>query len=335
MLPPLLAYLLPICSTLLLVLTLAYHLFPLLHLIPTKPPSLSRLLSIIPHPKRHKNLPREFFNLPPRDRAADDKRGSSSSWGSKRGRGVWSAERVAAILGIRGKIVLLTGSAGLISLVLGWTFASLQTPQDGSKDVPAGRAVLLAGSVTILPALVACFSIFAALPPLLRSQRKDRRASHRSILSAKQVLLRGGGITHATLPRIALLSLIITVAVVVVAAAVPSGTSGFVLASTNSALLVVSIALATLTLHNKRRGKRGGIRLGSQSPLPPLNEKEELDDANDNSWITSPCELAGDLASAFWLTCSSRFHSRVVFCVGLAIRQLVAHFSCHLAGHHT
>lgn len=290
MLPPLLAYLLPICSTLLLVLTLAYHLFPLLHLVPTNPPSLSRLLSIIPHPKRHKNLPREFFNLPPRDPAADDKRGSSSSWGSSRRRGVWSAERVAAILGIRGKIVLLTGSAGLVSLVLGWTFASLQASQDGSDAVPAGRAILLAGSVTILPALVACFSIFAALPPLLRSQRKDRRTSHRSILSAKQVLFRGGGITHVTLPRIALLALVITVAIIVVAAAVPSGVSGPFLGGATSLLLVVSVALATLSLHNKRRGKRGGIRLGSQSPLPPLDEKEEMDDAHDNSWITSPCE---------------------------------------------
>lgn len=58
---------LPVPSALLLLLLGLYHLTPLLELLPNLKLTSSlvvKLSTIIPHPR--KNLPREFFNLPPR-----------------------------------------------------------------------------------------------------------------------------------------------------------------------------------------------------------------------------------------------------------------------------
>ncbi|KIR75482.1 hypothetical protein I310_00174 [Cryptococcus deuterogattii CA1014] len=106
--------LLPILSALILFSLLLYHLTPLLALVSNLPVPLHKLSTIIPHPKRARNLPREFFNLPPRP-------GSPNHADS-----TLSLGEIGARLGVRGKLMLLLICEGAISLVAGWVALSLQ-----------------------------------------------------------------------------------------------------------------------------------------------------------------------------------------------------------------
>ncbi|ADV22034.1 hypothetical protein I305_03892 [Cryptococcus gattii E566] len=101
--------LLPIPSALILFSLLLYHLTPLLALVSNLPVPLHKLSTIIPHPKRARNLPREFFNLPPRP-------GSPNHADST----------IGARLGVRGKLMLLLICQGAISLMAGWPTLNLQ-----------------------------------------------------------------------------------------------------------------------------------------------------------------------------------------------------------------
>ena len=98
-LPQIVLLTVPVPVALLLLLVALYHLTPLLALLPNIHliPLLHHLSTIIPSPKR--NLPREFFNLPPRPTASD-----------------------LPVLSIRGKVVLTVTLYSGLGLVCGWAF---------------------------------------------------------------------------------------------------------------------------------------------------------------------------------------------------------------------
>jgi len=106
-LPQIVLLAVPVPFILLLLLIALYHLTPLLSLLPNIHllPLLNRLSTIIPSPKR--NLPREFFNLPPRPSSTD---GAAASIEDLR------------VLSVRGKVVLVLTAYAALSLVCGWAF---------------------------------------------------------------------------------------------------------------------------------------------------------------------------------------------------------------------
>ncbi|KIR68727.1 hypothetical protein I314_01151 [Cryptococcus bacillisporus CA1873] len=106
--------LLPIPSALILFSLLLYHLTPLLALVSNLPVPLHKLSTIIPHPKRARNLPREFFNLPPRS-GSPHHADSTVTLGE-----------IGARLGVRGKLMLLLICKGAISLMVGWAALNVQ-----------------------------------------------------------------------------------------------------------------------------------------------------------------------------------------------------------------
>ena len=134
MLPLPLAYALPAPFAIVLLCLTAWHLLPFLQLLP----SLAALssLSFIPKPRR--NLPREFFNLPPR---------SDTS----------STSLVAtSVLGIRAKVVLLLTIHASISLLAGWIYLII-----GSNSMGRLEWVLVGLSITPIPAVMATLTLFS------------------------------------------------------------------------------------------------------------------------------------------------------------------------------
>ena len=103
--PPILILTLPIPFLILTILLTLYHLTPLLSLLPNIHllPLLNNLSTLIPRPKR--NLPREFFNLPPRpDTPLDNLH--------------------LHVLTIRGKIILCLCLHSIVGIAFGWVYLS-------------------------------------------------------------------------------------------------------------------------------------------------------------------------------------------------------------------
>ena len=106
-LPQIVLLIIPVPFFLLLLVIGSYHLTPLLCLLPNihLVPLLHRLSTVIPSPNR--NLPREFFNLPPRPTSPST--------------GILSQEDVR-VLSVRGKVALVLTAYAILSLTCGWAF---------------------------------------------------------------------------------------------------------------------------------------------------------------------------------------------------------------------
>lgn len=256
----------PIPFVLLLVLLICYHLTPLLTLLPHLTPSLSKLANLIPHPRRPRNLPREFFNLPPRPE--DD---ASSINGL----------HVGSVLGVRGKLMLLLLAQTTVSIACGWAFLMV-----GGTNYTSGTAILLAISILPLPSTVATLAVFTACP----HRPSQRHYSVDSLLRRK--LLRGGGITHDTLfARILPFSLIPVTLGFSVAAAMPQY-AGLIVLGISGAMVASTLALAVASQFRTRRHlAQGAIRLRSSSPGVTSGQSDntgELIEKDIEDWVTSP-----------------------------------------------
>jgi len=253
---------LPIPFAILLLLLACYHLTPLLQLIPHLTPRLSKLANLIPHPGR-RNLPREFFNLPPRPEDGDETRLS-----------------VAGCLGVRGKLMLFLILQTAISLAAGWVYMFEQ-------GVGSGAGAMLALSIIPLPASIFTLAIFTAFS----YQTSQRHYANGYGWNAGKVLA-GGGITHDTIwPRILPFSLIPTMSVTIISAILPSSSHLTVLVS--SAGLVGSLMVMSLVgrLRARRQHRSGAIRLRSSSPGLVSGEGsavQELREKEIDDWVSSP-----------------------------------------------
>lgn len=255
---------LPIPCAILLLLLTCYHLTPLLQLIPHLTPRLSKLANLIPHPGRPRNLPREFFNLPPRPEDSED-----------------DGLSTASALGVRGKLMLFLIFQTTVSVATGWTYLMLDPAQ---AEAGIGGA-MLALSIIPLPASILILAIFSAFT----YQWSQRYYSNGNLL---RKVLAGGGVTHDTLyPRILPFSLIPTTLVSTISAALPSSAHLVILGS--SASLVG--ALLVMSLVGKYRSRQqqmtGAIRLRSTSPGLVSGEGsavQELREKDMDDWVSSP-----------------------------------------------
>jgi hypothetical protein len=259
----------PIPATILLVLLTCYHLTPLLSLLPHLTPFLRRLANLIPHPGRARNLPREFFNLPPRP---EDDASSINSL------------KVGSVLGVRGKLMLLLLAQSTVSIACGWAFLMIN---DGYT---AGTAILLALSIIPLPSLVVTLALFVAL----QHQIGQRHYSVDS--NIRRAVFRGGGITHDTLyPRILPFSLFPVIVATVTCASVPVS-AGWVILAFSCALFGTTLILALISRVQTRRGLlQGAIRLRSTSPGASSEVSHEGDigvlrEKDVDDWVSSPGE---------------------------------------------
>jgi len=252
---------LPIPFAILLVLLACYHLTPLLQLIPHLTPRLSKLANLIPHPGR-RNLPREFFNLPPRPEDGEDETQLS----------------VAGCLGVRGKLMLFLILQTGLSLGAGWGYLML--------DQGVASGTMLALSIIPLPASILTLAIFTAFA----SQSSQRDYS--GVSTFKGRVLAGGGVTHDTLyPRILPFSLIPTAIVTIISAVIPAPADLAVLGS--SAILVGSLLVMSLVGRYRARQqlRKGAIRLRSSSPGLISGEGpavQELKEKDIEDWVSSP-----------------------------------------------
>lgn len=254
---------LPIPFSILLLLLTCYHLTPLLQLIPHLTPRLSKLANLIPHPRR-RNLPREFFNLPPRPEDGDGNYVSA-----------------AGCLGVRGKLMLFLILQTGVALGAGWGYLMLDQTR-GSRV----EGALLALSIIPLPASILTLAIFTALTS--QSNQRDDSA----ISTFKNKVLAGGGVTHDTLyPRILPFSLVPTAIVTIISAVLPSSANLVVLGS--SAFLVGSLLVMSLVgrYRSRQQLQRGAIRLRSSSPGLVSGEGsavQELKEKDIEDWVSSP-----------------------------------------------
>jgi len=255
---------LPIPCAILLLLLTCYHLTPLLQLIPHLTPRLSKLANLIPHPGRPRNLPREFFNLPPRPEDSED-----------------DGLSAASALGVRGKLMLFLIFQTTVSVATGWTYLML-----GSAQAEAGiGGALLALSIIPLPASILTLAIFSAFT----YQSSQRYYSNGYLL---RKVLAGGGVTHDTLyPRILPFSLIPTIIVTIISAALPSSAFWVILGS--SASLVGALLVMSLVGRYRSRQQQmtGAIRLRSTSPGLVSAEGsavQELREKDMDDWVSSP-----------------------------------------------
>lgn len=219
MLPQLVLITLPIPSLLLLLMVGLYHLTPLLSLLPNIHliPLLHHLSTLVPYPsKSRRNLPREFFNLPPRPNSPS----TQATLGSLTN---------IRVLGIRQKVILVFALTGLWSLISGWVFLTVNT----------GGWWLLAMSVMPIPSLIATMGIFAII--------KGTRPEFGSTISR---IMGKGGISHSTIfSRILPLSTIPTILTTVVSAAIPRAGRWVILAFSS---LVVGCVLTVSAIMGYR-----------------------------------------------------------------------------------
>jgi hypothetical protein len=266
---------LPIPCAILLLLLACYHLTPLLQLIPHLTPRLSKLANIIPNPRR-RNLPREFFNLPPRPEDNVDSRGTLSA---------------ASVLGVRGKLMLLLIGQTTVSLAAGWTYLMLGTGSEGGVG-----GIMLALSIVPLPSTILVLAIFTALA----SASSQRHYSSESRI--KLIILKGGGITHDTLLSRSLpISLFLTILVTALAAALPSIASYVVLVAAAASVGTTAMASLLGRILSERQGQIGAIRLRSSSPGGASSQEsavQELREKDMDDWVSSPGELYIDSTSA-------------------------------------
>jgi hypothetical protein len=283
MLPSAVTLALPALFLVTLLLLALYHTLPLIHVLPRPGPLIARLATIIPRPRlplsRKQHLPREFFDLPPRP-DTPRKDGEEDETEDKL--------TVGAVLGLRGKVVMLLVSQGAVALFCGWMVLAAEL-QVGKLP---GNA-LLGVSVLILPSTVLTMAIFAA----------TTRSVHDGPRTGLGKLLGYGGITHETiLPRIAPLST--ALAVIGMIAAIASGSAGgTVITAIGIAFTSISFAVAyTARIRQSTHQRRGAIRLASNSPERDATSslgygekrvhlsESELDNLRETgSWIESPC----------------------------------------------
>jgi hypothetical protein len=263
-LPSIVLVTLPIPSLLLLTLVTLYHLTPLLAYLPNIHliPSLQRLSTVIPRPKRARNLPREFFNLPPRPN-------------SPSGRG--SEYDDIYILSVRGKIILLLAIQCFISLSVGWAFLTQREE---------GHWWMVAISSTLVPSTIMALCTF--------------HLADRSTTRFGRFIFDAGGIDHSTIfARILPASLAMTGFVTVICAAAPSIGDAVIMAFLSLVLfgtLIMSVFGARRAYQAKQRG---GIRLyGSEERVGEEANPADPTDFNQDSWVTSPCEFVSSLNSS-------------------------------------
>ncbi|WVQ97472.1 hypothetical protein IAU59_004586 [Kwoniella sp. CBS 9459] len=259
MFPSIVSTILPVPSLILLFTLTLYHLTPLLTFLPNLTPSLHKLSTIIPHPKKARNLPREFFNLPPRPNSPSHSHASTTKFDqSVRGR-----------LGVRGGLMLILISQALVSLACGWAGFGALSGQDEGQTASWG---LIAASLSILPSTIACLSIFTISA---RPAMYDRHAST-TTSNLRNYLLRGGGITHRTLfPRILPLSLLSSTIAIVPSAFLKASGSYVILAYTSLCVATV-VGCAGLGMWRMFHSPREGlIRLRGESRMS-LYEKEGM-----------------------------------------------------------
>jgi hypothetical protein len=227
----------PIPAAILLLLLACYHLTPLLQLIPHLTPRLSKLANLIPHPGR-RNLPREFFNLPPRPEDGNDETRLSA----------------ASCLGVRGKLMLFLILQTGVSLAAGWGYLF-------DQGTGWGSGAMLALSIIPLPASIFTLAIFTAFT--YQSNQQDYSGG--SMFGSK--VLAGGGVTHDTLyPRILPFSLVPITVVTIISAVLPSSAHLVVLGA--SSFLVGSLLVMSLVgrYRARQQHRSGAIRLRSSSP---------------------------------------------------------------------
>jgi hypothetical protein len=273
MIPSLVLSLVPIPSAALLLLLTVYHLTPLLGLLQSSTPLLEKLSGIIPHPRRPSNLPREFFNLPPRPSSPFSYRVT-----------------VSALLGIRGKVVLLLSAQAWLSIACGWAWLH-------SRD---HHAVLLALSLTPLSSGLFTLCLFAAL----HRPRGEWDAANSSKI--RKALVGKAGINHKTFPAITAYSCLLTLLITVVSGVAPHGNK--ILLGATSFLVVSTVTLSLLSRRDHRGARR--IRLASPSPSPlekryvPTPTHDELEAMRDgDSWLESPRKCISRMVPALSSIC--------------------------------
>lgn len=156
LLPQIVLLTVPVPFIILLLLISLYHLTPLLSLLPNihLVPLLQNLSTIIPRPKR--NLPREFFNLPPRP--------SSPS--------TQATLDDLRVLSVRGKVVLLLSAHAVLNLACGWGFLA------------SGEGWALAGiASTGLPSAVAALAVFSVYRPGWGKWMKGGGITHETVFT--------------------------------------------------------------------------------------------------------------------------------------------------------
>ncbi|TYJ58185.1 hypothetical protein B9479_001009 [Cryptococcus floricola] len=287
MLPEILSTVLPIPSALLLLTLLLYHLTPLLSLSSNLTPSLQKLSDIIPHPRRARNLPREFFNLPPRPDSPSS--ASKLAWGD-----------VGARLGVRGKLMLLLAGEGFVSLVAGWVV--LEIGIEGTTGIWAGVAV----SITLLPVTAAWLALFVMVSQPMHNRHHSSRLS-----SFRHAVFKSGGITHDTLyPRIFPISAATTGVATILAGVLGDSARYVILAMSAASVAILGGCGCVGMWQMAYRPREGMIRLRGESRMSlyeketgflpegisqdderEAGEVEEMDEAElrvGDSWVSSP-----------------------------------------------
>lgn len=287
--------LLPIPSALILFSLLLYHLTPLLALVSNLPVPLHKLSTIIPHPKRARNLPREFFNLPPRS-GSPHHADSTVTLGE-----------IGARLGVRGKLMLLLICKGAISLMVGWAALNVRV-EDSDKRVWAAVAI----SMMLLPGTCAWLAIFVMLS---RPAHYDRQAKNR-LSDVRRTIFGAGGISHSTLYHRILPLSSATTCLGVILAGVLGDSARYVILVWTATYIAILVGCGVMGLWQMAcTPRKGMIRLRGESRMSMyeerndfhLAEKEEKGlkigtirpdrDANgvrqlkrSDSWVSSPCK---------------------------------------------
>jgi hypothetical protein len=196
---------------------------------------------------------------------------------------------VGAVLGIRGKVVMLLAAQGAVALICGWMVLAAELRIGGI----AGNA-LTGVAVLTLPSTVLTMAAFAAMT---RSVHDPPRAGLGKIVGH-------GGITHDTiLPRIAPISTVLAGAGMI--ASIASGSiAGTVMIAIGMTFASLSLAVGiTARMRRVQQKRSGAIRLASNSPERDvassmgygekrvhLSESELQGLRDTDSWIESPCK---------------------------------------------
>ncbi|WWD00153.1 hypothetical protein V866_007061 [Kwoniella sp. B9012] len=269
MIPSILLSTLPIPSLILLLLITLYHLTPLLNMLPNLTPSLQKVSSIIPHPKKSRNLPREFFNLPPRPGSPSSNKTNDEDT-SIRGR-----------LGVRGSLMIILSVEALVSLATGWYYLSITTTE-GSEE--AANWALVATSLVPLPSTLAFLSLFTILSkPTLYHRHTPATSTSR----IRKVIFKNGGITHSTLlPRILPLSILSSTITIIISSVLPSY-GGYVILGYTSLCLMVVLGSGMIGMWRMiTKPREGLIRMRGESRMS-LYEKDRLRSRSSSpDWMT-------------------------------------------------
>jgi hypothetical protein len=171
MLPTEILIAVPVPFLLALILSITYYLLPVLHLLPRQTPFMLSITALIPNPRRRTgNLPREFFNLPPR---------STSPYGGS----------ISSLRSLTMGTALVIAAQVAVSLIAGWVYLALEL---------TGRAggLCLALSVIPLPCGITTITLFSAF-------RRPHHVARHELSLSRSAIFGSGGVTHSTVtPRI-------------------------------------------------------------------------------------------------------------------------------------